>query len=305
LFEFYNELLVQQSTRGFAESLGEHDSQQVRRGFGAEAVDARETPIAEKSNIAPENILEAIYRRYSTFKAPTLSYATVRDYCDSMDYLPNLATINKDMKEVQRPWLFKTILGTVKRGSRLLEIGAGEPFVADLLSRLGYEVLIVDPYDGSGNGPAEYEAIKASYPGIKFIRNCFTDNLQGIDPASFDGIYSISVLEHIPMSEIGRVFAGIRRFLKNGGYSIHAIDHVLKGNGDKYHLKKLRTMIDAMGIPDAELDSLLRCLDDDVETYFLSAFGHDLWRSKRLYDEFPMRRCVSIHTCTRIIQPSQ
>jgi glycosyltransferase involved in cell wall biosynthesis len=246
-----------------------------------------------------KNTVAAIYRRYSTYKAPILSYATVKDYCDSMEHLGALSTINRDMKDVQRPWVLKAILGSVKRGARLLEIGAGEPFVADFLSCLGYEVLIVDPYDGTANGPRAFETFTSAYPHIRFIRDYFTEDLQGIDPGSFDGIYSISVLEHIPTLEIGKVFNAMRRFLKAGGYSIHAIDHVHRGEGDKHHLEKLHLMIKEMGIPAAELENVLQRLDDDVETYFLSAFAHNLWRGDIPYEKFPMRRCVSIHTCTQ------
>jgi len=314
LHKFYERVLARPTPTSVRIDKEERDSQPRATRFRSNAANAERNIIAGRANIptavidsrvlGKKNTLETIYRRYSTFKAPRLSYATVRDYCDSMDHLATLTTINRDMKDVQRPWVFKAILGTVKRGARLLEIGAGEPFVADLLSRLGYEVLIVDPYDGSGNGPRAFKAFTAAYPHIRFIRDYFTDDLQGIDPGSFDGIYSISVLEHIPTSEIGKVFAATRRFLKTGGYSVHAIDHVHKGNGDKYHLEGLRMVIEEMGIPVMKLEELLRCLDDDPEAYFLSAFGHNLWRGDIAYDKFPMRRCVSIHTCTQVDSPS-
>ena len=54
--------------------------------------------------------------RYARAVPPWLSYATVRDYCDSADRLPILAAANGDMKDVQRPWVLKTIVGTVPPG---------------------------------------------------------------------------------------------------------------------------------------------------------------------------------------------
>ena len=87
----------------------------------------------------PAETLEAANARYGgCFPAPPLSYGTVQDYCDSYDHLPALATEAHDLKDCQRPWTFKTILGAVPYGGRLLEIGAGEPIVAELLSCLGY-----------------------------------------------------------------------------------------------------------------------------------------------------------------------
>ena len=104
------------------------------------------------------------------------------DYCDSYDHLPALATEAHDLKDCQRPWTFKTILGAVPYGGRLLEIGAGEPIVAELLSCLGYIVSVVDPYDGSGNGPMDYERFRRQYPGIHFVRGLFIEDIGGFDP---------------------------------------------------------------------------------------------------------------------------
>ena len=94
----------------------------------------------------------------------------MRDFCDSVDHLHPLATANGDLKDCQRPWVFKAILAKVAYGGRLLEIGGGEPLVADLLNRLGYQVWVVDPYDGSGNGPQDFERFRADCPGLKFVR---------------------------------------------------------------------------------------------------------------------------------------
>jgi Methyltransferase domain len=224
-----------------------------------------------------------------------LSYATVRDYCDSFENLSPLATKSGDLKDVQRPWMIKAVLGSVPRGARLLEIGAGEPIVADLLARLGYQLTVVDPYDGSGNGPREYEYFRATYPHIRFLREELTEAVTGLEPASFDCVYSISVIEHIPIPQVPRLCAGIKKFLiASTGITIHAIDHVLMGQGDLHHLERLFVLADCLGFEKSALVSLLKILEDDVETYFLSAEGHNRWRGKTRYDDFPMRRVVSL-----------
>ena len=56
----------------------------------------------------------------------------------------------------------------------------------------------------------------------------------------------------------------------------------------------------ALGIDDGELDETLARLADDPETYFLSAESHNRWRGGVPYDEFPMRRCVSIQLCVPV-----
>jgi len=225
----------------------------------------------------------------------SVSYATVRDWVESLDRYPDLATRNKDLKDVQRPWVLKTILESVPRGSRLLEIGGGDPWVADLLSKQGYDVSIVDPYDGRDNGPSNIADFRRSYPRIRFIQGLFPDAIESRSADLFDAIYSISVLEHIPATAIVGVGGGIKRLLKPGGFSVHAIDHVLLGNGADQHLSNLRQWCRCLCGDDRRLDGVVAALEKDPEAYFLSAEAHNMWRGKIPYDDFPMRRCVSIH----------
>ena len=93
---------------------------------------------------------------------------TVRDFADSTETMPGLAAASADMKNAAA--LLDGEGGARQRPARLracVEIGAGEPLVAGLLSRLGYEVTVVDPYDGSGNGPREYSRFTAAYPDLR------------------------------------------------------------------------------------------------------------------------------------------
>jgi SAM-dependent methyltransferase len=224
----------------------------------------------------------------------SVSYATVRDWVDSLGRHPDLATKNKDLKDVQRPWVLKTVSARVPRGARLLEIGGGDPWVADLLSKQGYDVSIVDPYDGRDNGPSDVAQFRRSYPRIRFIEGLFPTAIDPRLTGQFDAIYSISVLEHVPTSEIQCVCEGINRFLKPGGVSVHAVDHVLLGNGDAHHLSNLRQWCRGLCGDDGRLAQVIAALEGDPETYFLSAESHNMWRGSIPYDDFPMRRCVSI-----------
>jgi hypothetical protein len=243
--------------------------------------------------------LRAAAGRYNAFSAEPLGYGTVRDYCDSFDHLHALATSSGDLKDLQRPWMLKAVLGAASgRRGRLLEIGAGEPVVADLLQRLGHEVWVVDPYDGSGNGPTEYQRFRTEYPGLRFLREQFSDVTTGLAPGSFDCIYSISVLEHIPAEGLRGVMAGARRFLQPDGVTIHAVDHVHRGKGAEEHLSSLVLMTTGWGFPSSDLEATLAAASDDTETYYLSAESHNRWRAGVPYDEFPMRVCISIQACS-------
>jgi glycosyltransferase involved in cell wall biosynthesis len=250
---------------------------------------------ASRAPVVADTALVAVRERYAGRAAPRLGYGTVRDYVDSTERLPSLATASRDLKDVQRPWAVKAIVGSVPPGSRLLEIGAGEPVVAELLARLGYDVTVVDPYDGRDRGPGDVDAVRAAAPHVHVVQGLFPRDLAECE--HFDCIYSISVLEHLPTEALDRLGPDVARFTRNGGPTIHAIDHVLKGPGEAEHLARLRRVAASFGVAQPELDELLAALADDPETYFLSAEGHNRWRAGARYDEFPMRRCVSIQLC--------
>jgi uncharacterized UPF0146 family protein len=246
-----------------------------------------------------EQPLQGVVERYkNAFPLPPSSYGTVRDFADSADQMPGLAGANFDMKDMQRCWMIKAILGNVERGSRILEIGAGEPLVAGALSRVGYDVTVVDPYDGSGNGPREFEAFKTAYPDLKFVREQFPPS-QPVGEG-FSAVYSISVLEHVPLEAIDAVTAGARELLaEKGGCSIHAVDHVLAGWGAQEHLEKLERIAAGLGVSTQDLHETIKQLEGDPETYFVSAEAHNRWRGDLPYDQYTMRRIVSVNLFAR------
>lgn len=239
--------------------------------------------------------LKTVLDRYQgAFPLPPASFGTVQDFADSVDNMPGLAGANFDMKDLQRCWMLKAILGNVPVGGKLLEIGAGEPLVAGALSRMGYDVTVVDAYDGSGNGPKEFETFRTAYKDLTFIREHFPPQTPLGD--DYDAIYSISVLEHVPLEVIDSVMERSREMLaKQGGVSIHAVDHVLAGWGAEEHLEKLRRIATGMGISAEQLDATLAELKDDPETYFVSAESHNRWRGALPYEQYKMRRIVSVN----------
>lgn len=249
--------------------------------------------------VVGEKSLTAIGNRYSgSFPLPPISYGTVRDFADSAEQMPGLAGASVDMKDLQRCWTIKSILGNVERGSRILEIGAGEPLVGGMLSRLGYEVTIVDPYDGSGNGPRQFKRFKMAYPDLHFVREQFPpDEPLGAD---FAAVYSISVLEHVPLEQLQAVIEGARALLPTGrGCSIHAVDHVLSGWSADEHREKLERVIGAAGLSSEDLATRIDEMEQDPDTYFVSAEAHNRWRAGAPYDEYSMRRIGSVNLFAR------
>jgi hypothetical protein len=257
----------------------------------------------------PEQVKTALVKRYARTEFPPLSCASVRDYCDSADAFPWLSSRQQDLKDVQRPWAVKAILGCLPPGARLLEIGGGEPFAAATLVSLGYDVTICDPFDGSGNGPVALQLFKAQYPGVKFIRSLFTPDVARQFAGCLDGVFSISVLEHVTGEGLAEAFHATALSLKPGGYSIHAIDHVLQGNGQAWHEEHLlrilvhQARLAGKAAPEAELArdfaNLLEQARNDLDTFLLSPQGHNAWRGSQTYDAFPFRKCISVQSVVR------
>jgi hypothetical protein len=250
------------------------------------------------SELFPDDRLWELEDRYRhSFDVEPLTYGTVGDLADSRDNLGGLARANGDMKDLQRCWTLKAVLGSVERGARLVEIGAGEPLVADLLTKLGHRVTVVDPYDGSDQGPREYEEFRRAYPDIEFIRERFPP--EAALPAGVACVYSVSVLEHISAEQIGAVIEAAAELVAPDGCSIHAIDHVVAGWGAEAHLARLEEIVRRSGLDVGRLHALIDQIEGDPETYFVSAEAHERWRGALPYDDYPMRRICSIGLVSR------
>ena len=250
------------------------------------------------SELFPDDRLWELEDRYrDSFEVEPLSYGTVRDLADSLDNLGGLARANGDMKDLQRCWVLKAVLGTVEEGAHLVEIGAGEPLVANLLTKLGHRVTVIDPYDGSGQGPREFERFRTAYPDVEFIRERFPPS--AALPADVACVFSVSVLEHIDRDDIADVIGAAAELVAPGGCSIHAIDHVVAGWGSDAHLERLEEIVNRSGLEVDRLHELIEELRADPDAYFVSAEAHERWRGALPYDDYPMRRIASIGLASR------
>ena len=237
------------------------------------------------------------------------SYATVRDYCESVDQFPQIAATDGDLKNVQRPWAVKAVLRSLPPPARLLEIGGGEPVVSGFLSELGYDVTLVDPYDGFGNGPTDFERYRECFPHVKIVREYFRPRMPALAPSSFDAIFSVSVLEHLNAESLTSCFAAIAEFLRPGGASVHCFDFILQGAGDAHNLVSAQGILAAQanltGEPlTGDFQLFLEKIKADLETFYLSPQGHHNWRGGRPYDEFPFRKVVSLQSIVFRPQPA-
>lgn len=106
-----------------------------------------------------------------------------------------------------------------ERGKKILEVGGGYSRVSRVLSRAN-EFWLVDRYKSRDNKPI----MARSMGKVKFI----IDHMGQFNPALpdnyFDLVFSISVVEHIPLDKVDDFFQDCARVLKPGGCIVHAID---------------------------------------------------------------------------------
>ena len=81
----------------------------------------------------------------------------------------------------------------------------------------------------------------------------------------------------------------------------HSVDCVIQGVDAAYHFEQCSRIItyqcQIAGKTVAntkELAELFERADRDVETCYLSAAGHNLWRAGLAYETFPFRKVISI-----------
>ncbi len=172
-----------------------------------------------------------------------------------------------------------------------------------MLSRLGYEVTVVDPYDGSGNGPREFEQFRPPTPTWTSSATSSRPE-RGARAPDFAAVYSISVLEHVPLERSTAARDGsVRRAVRTAraGCSIHAVDHVLAGWGADEHRESLERIVAVLGaLPRRRCASDDRGDGDRPETYLVSAEAHNRWRGDLPYDQYPMRRIGSVQLFKRL-----
>src|SRR5437899_12112025 len=103
-------------------------------------------------------------------------------------------------------------------------------------------------------------------------------------------MFSIGQLVHIPKCAQHVICAVITAHLRSGGCSYHSVDCVAKGFGTDDHFQQCLTILNNQAqigrmppVLAIQLTTLLQRADNDLETYYLSAAGHNLWRGTLPY----------------------
>jgi hypothetical protein len=230
------------------------------------------------------------------FELVDVGYSRVSDYTRYFDRYPSLMHPKGDLKDVQRPWALEATLGLVKPGGQVIDLGGAGCQLASALMET-HQVTVVDPYDGSGNGLRDPKPFRKKYPKIRIVQGVLNPDTS---LAGFDAVISTSVVEHIAIARHRETVEGIRKALRVGGYSVHAVDVTLDAvNG--YLLGTQRTAESFVRAHGVEFDigpSREKALAD-VETYFLSPLTYQLWRNGRPSAIYPWRKVISFNVVLR------
>jgi SAM-dependent methyltransferase len=108
-------------------------------------------------------------------------------------------------------------------GKQIAEVGAGN---SRLLPRLAQAntCVAVEKYEGEGGGPTTASPI----PGVRIVPVFLGEKSPLLATESFDVVFSISVVEHVPTEDLAAFHEDQLRILKPGGLFIHAIDIYLE-----------------------------------------------------------------------------
>ncbi len=170
-----------------------------------------------------ENFHYFTYSKNSHFNVLSGHYGQLK--IDHYDY---------DLKDYQDMLTYNFLLENFKPGAKLLEIGGCESRIIHWLKDR-YEFWNLDKLEGMGNG---FNSINKPYRS-RLVKDYIGKFSKELPDEYFDGVYSISVLEHVPEDKvvIEAICNDIQRLLKPAGLSMHCIDRVIFGESlRKYKL---------------------------------------------------------------------
>ncbi len=99
-------------------------------------------------------------------------------------------------------------------GKRVVDIGCGGGILADSMARKGAEVLGID-LAGKSIRVAQLHALEASTPNVQY-REVSAETLAAEEPASFDVVTCMEMLEHVPRPE--SIVEACAALVKPGGW---------------------------------------------------------------------------------------
>ncbi|WP_375202107.1 methyltransferase domain-containing protein [Hyphococcus sp.] len=96
----------------------------------------------------------------------------------------------------------------------------------------------VEKFEGANNGAAE----EIHIPGVKNVKAFLGEYSEDLQSGSFDVVFSVSVVEHVPDSDLDSFFDDGLRILKKGGLWLHAVDIYIEDEPSERYLSRYAAM---------------------------------------------------------------
>ncbi len=133
---------------------------------------------------------------------------------------------NNTTREAEYPWAFHAT--PIAPGMRVLEIGGGLSGFQFVLDRSGCDVVNVDPgMEARGRGwpcdQATMARLNRAFGTQVTLHSTFLDAAP-LAQGTFDRVFSISVIEHIPRAELPAIMRRAFELLKPGGSFVITLD---------------------------------------------------------------------------------
>lgn len=132
---------------------------------------------------------------------------------------------NSVTRRFEYPWAFHAV--GLSPGMRAVELGGSLAGLQFVVATAGVKVVNVDPGEQAAVGwPVNQESVhrlNRAFGTDVELRNCFLEEAS-LESESFDVVYSISTIEHIPIELLPSILAEVRRILVPGGRCVLTVD---------------------------------------------------------------------------------
>jgi hypothetical protein len=119
------------------------------------------------------------------------------------------------------------------RGKDIAEVGAGNSRVLPALATAN-TCVAVEKFEGRGRGPTTEKVLS----NVRNVSAYLGEGDPALASSSFDVVFSISVVEHVPSERLDTFHEDQLRILKSGGMFLHAIDLYLADEPSAHHVRR-------------------------------------------------------------------
>lgn len=119
------------------------------------------------------------------------------------------------------------------RQKKIGEVGGGKSRILPILAKQN-DCVNIEKFEGADGGPSGEIRI----PGVRNVLAFLGERSPELADNSFDAIFSISVIEHIPNDKLSAFFDDGLRVLKPGGLWLHAIDFYIEDKPSPYNCNR-------------------------------------------------------------------